>query len=69
MERFDGTKSQMEHAVRIMDDFAYGIIAQREIEGRDGKNSADTDVSNIGAFAGSSSCPDFYTLATAPRSS
>lgn len=28
-----------------MDDFAYGIIAQREIEGRDGKNSADTDVS------------------------
>ena len=29
-----------------MDDFAYGIIAQREIEGRDGKNSADTDVSD-----------------------
>ncbi len=51
-ERFDGTKSKMEHAVRIMDDFAYGIIAQREIEGRDGKNSADTDVSyGVGLFS------------------
>lgn len=46
-ERFDGTKSKMEHAVRIMDDFAYGIIAQREIEGRDGKNSADTDLLSL----------------------
>lgn len=33
--------------MRILDDFAYGIIAQREIEGRDGKNTVDTDVSGL----------------------
>lgn len=45
MERLDGTKAKMEQAVRILDDFAYGIIAQREIEGRDGKKgTGDSDV-------------------------
>lgn len=35
----------MDEAVRILDEFAYEIISQREIEGRDGKSGADTDVS------------------------
>lgn len=48
MERLDGTKAKMEQAVRILDDFAYGIIAQREIEGRDGKKgTGDSDLLSL----------------------
>ncbi|GAA5992515.1 hypothetical protein JCM10908_000857 [Rhodotorula pacifica] len=47
IEPFNGNRRKMQEAVRIMDDFAYDIIAQREIDGRDGKNPGDTDLLSL----------------------